>query len=114
MPKAGLWRQNCPHRAIRSQHFLLSILPEIDFMVVYKRSKDLGTVVLSVNATGEALCVDFFQRGDNSYGFEEYRRDVETNEGWFPIGFHSGRRFETLDQAKSDAKGSVAWLESEM
>lgn len=83
-------------------------------MVVYKRSKDLGTVVLSVNATGEALCVDFFQRGDNSYGFEEYRRDVETNEGWFPIGFHSGRRFETLDQAKSDAKGSVAWLESEM
>lgn len=83
-------------------------------MVVYRRFKNLGTVLLSINATGETLCVDFFQRPDSSYGFEEYRRDVETSEGWFPIGFHSGRRFETLDQAKSDAMGSVAWLESEM
>jgi hypothetical protein len=83
-------------------------------MTLYRRSKELGIVVLSINATGEALCVDFFQRTDSSYGFEEYRRDVETGEGWFPIGFHSARRFETLEQAKTDAKGSVAWLESEM
>lgn len=83
-------------------------------MVTHHRSKDLGIVLLSINATGEAICVDFFQRPDGSYGFEEYRRDVETGEGWFPIGFHSGRRFETLDQAKSDAMGSVAWLEAEL
>lgn len=83
-------------------------------MVTHRRSKDLGVVVLSINATGESLCVDFFQRADASFGFEEYRRDVETGEGWFPIGFHSANRFETLDQAKSDAMGRVAWLESEL
>ena len=83
-------------------------------MVVHRRSKELGTVILSVNATGEFLCVDFFKRADGSFGFEEYRRDVETGEGWFPIGFHSARQFETLDHAKSNAKGSVAWLENEI
>ncbi|MEP1206833.1 MAG: hypothetical protein ABJL64_02195 [Rhizobiaceae bacterium] len=83
-------------------------------MVLYRRSKDLGTVVQSINATGEYLCVDFFQRPDSSYGYEEYRRDAETGEGWFPIGFYSGNRFDTLEQAKSDAKGNVAWLESEL
>ena len=83
-------------------------------MTVYRRSKDLGTVVLSINASGESICVDFFKRDDASYGYEEYRRDVETAEGWFPIGFHSGNRFETLEQAKSDAMGRVAWLASEM
>ncbi len=82
-------------------------------MVMYRRSKDLGTVVLSLNATGEALCVDFFKTDDGSFGFEEYRRDAETAEGWFPIGFFSDLRFQTLDQAKSDAMGRVAWLEAE-
>ena len=72
----------------------------------------MGTVVLSVNATGDPLCVDFFQRPDSSFGYEEYRRDAETAEGWFPIGFYSGIRFETLEHAKSDAMGRVAWLDS--
>ena len=81
-------------------------------MVLHRRSKELGTVVLSVNASGDPLCVDFFQRPDSSFGYEEYRRDHETAEGWFPIGFYSGIRFETLEQAKSDAKGKVAWLDN--
>ena len=70
-------------------------------------------MVLSVNATGDSICVDFFQRPDSKFGYEEYRRDVETAEGWFPIAFHSNNRFETLEQAKSDAMGRVAWLENE-
>ena len=80
-------------------------------MVMYRRSKALGIVMHSTNAPDDWLCVDFFQRPDHSYGFEEYRRDCETAEGWFPIGFHSGKIFETLAAARQDAIDSVAWLE---
>ena len=83
-------------------------------MATHYRPKELGTVVLSVNCVGDPICVDFFQRPDNSFGFEEYRRDVESGEGWFPIGFHTSKRFETLAQAKSDAMGSVTWLKDEL
>ena len=82
-------------------------------MVMYRRSRDLGVVLHSTNATGDWMCVDFFQRFDDSFGYEEYRRDTESGEGWFPIGFHSGKIFETLAQAKLDAAESVAWLDTE-
>jgi hypothetical protein len=81
---------------------------------MYKRSKALGIVVHSINASDMHLCVDFFQRPDTAYGYEEYRQDFETGEGWFPIGFHSGKKFETLALAKLDAVDSVAWLEHEL
>ena len=79
-------------------------------MALYRRSAELGQVVESVNEYGGTICVDFFQRPDGSFGYEEYRRDVETAEGWFPIGFYSQRRFDTLAQARSDAMGKVVWL----
>lgn len=82
-------------------------------MSTYKRPKTLGTVLESINLDGDGLCVDFFKRPDSSYGFEEYRRDTETGEGWFPIGFYSDLRFETLDQARQQAIDCVIWLESE-
>ena len=83
-------------------------------MVMHRRPRELGQVVRSVNAFGEGLCVDFFRRPDGSFGFEEYRRDAESGEGWFPIGFYSERRFQTLAQAERDAMGYVAWLSDEM
>jgi len=79
-------------------------------MVTHYRSRDLGFVVESINADDDPLCVDFFQRPDKTYGYEEYRRDVETGEGWFPIGFHSSRVFEQLADAQRDAAQCVAWL----
>ncbi|MGI9366966.1 MAG: hypothetical protein ACR2O8_17415 [Rhizobiaceae bacterium] len=83
-------------------------------MSTYRRPKTLGTVVASINLDGDGLCVDFFQRPDFSYGFEEYRRDGETGEGWFPIGFYSDLRFETLEQARQKAIDCVTWLENEL
>ncbi|MFD0916771.1 hypothetical protein ACFQ14_10165 [Pseudahrensia aquimaris] len=79
-------------------------------MTMHRRSKELGTVVRSINEDGGALCVDLFQRSDGTFGYEEYRHDVETGEGWFPIGFYYETKFETLDAALEAAHASVKWL----
>jgi len=71
-------------------------------------------VMQSINMHGETVCVDFFRRDNGTFGFEEYRRDVETRQGWFPIGFYSGNVFATLDEARAAAKLKIAWLEEEM
>ena len=57
-----------------------------------------------------SLCVDIFQRKDNSYGFEEYRRDLESYEGWYKVGFFGENTFNTEEQAYKNACRSVAWL----
>ena len=42
-------------------------------------------VVRSINNSDQSLCIDIFKRNDNTFGFEEYRRDKETYEGWYKI-----------------------------
>ena len=44
----------------------------------------------------EDRCVDFFVRPNGTYGFEEYRRDREDDEGWKKMGQYSGTIFSTL------------------
>ena len=41
-------------------------------------------VIRSINNIDESLCVDIFQREDNTFGFDEFRREKETNEGGNP------------------------------
>ena len=72
------------------------------------RSKNL--VVKSINAAGEDRCVDLFRRPDGTFGFEEYRRDVEDQRGWFAIGFFAERTFDTDTAALAAAVAAVAWL----
>ena len=64
----------------------------------------------SINWHDEGRCVDIFERPDGSFGFEEFRRDLEDGRGWFPIGFHSARVFETPENAFDAALDSVPWL----
>ncbi|MEE9453803.1 MAG: hypothetical protein V3V13_05395 [Paracoccaceae bacterium] len=70
-----------------------------------------NTVIRSINLGGEMLCVDVFQRPDTSYGFDEFRRDIEDNRGWFSIGHHGDRVFETAEAALSAARNTVYWLD---
>ncbi|MEN0040742.1 MAG: hypothetical protein AAF764_05340 [Pseudomonadota bacterium] len=79
-------------------------------MTIHRRPKSLGTVVHSQNEMGGLHCVDIFRRADATFGFELYRRDPETGEGWFPIGFHSGRVFATRGEAERTAAADVAWF----
>lgn len=64
----------------------------------------------SLNSQDGALCVDLFLRPDGTYGFEEFRRDVEDGRGWFPIGFFSEKVFATEDDAWREAVNSIIWL----
>jgi hypothetical protein len=49
-------------------------------------------------------CVDLFERADGSFGFEEFRRDVEDRGTWTPVAYFSGRSFHTLEQAEAMAE----------
>jgi hypothetical protein len=62
---------------------------------------------------GGSLCVDVFRRGDGSHGFELYRCDTESQEGWFKTGSFSERRFESLDDANAAAGLEIEWFEEE-
>jgi hypothetical protein len=67
-------------------------------------------VLRSINNEDASRCVDVFRRPDGSIGFEEYRRDQEDNRGWFPIGGHAARVFESEGAALEAAKAEVVWL----
>ena len=72
------------------------------------RTKNL--VVKSINAAGEDRCVDLFRRPDGTFGFEEYRRDIEDQRGWFAIGFYGDQVFDTEAVALTAALAAVSWL----
>ena len=67
-------------------------------------------VCRSINNADKRLCVDVFQREDNTFGFEEYRRDSETNEGWYKVGFFGDNIFSSEEEAYKNACKSVVWL----
>jgi len=55
-------------------------------------------------------CVDLFQRPDGSFGFEEFRRDVEDAGAWTPVAYHSGAAYPSKDGALGAARIAVTWL----
>jgi hypothetical protein len=67
-------------------------------------------VLRSIETADAGRCVDVFVRPDGTFGFEEYRRDIEDGRGWYPIGFDAPGRYETADGALQDALAKVAWL----
>jgi hypothetical protein len=67
-------------------------------------------VLRSIETDDGGRCVDLFARPDGTFGFEEYRRDIEDGRGWFAIGFHASGVYETADGAWRDALSKVAWL----
>ena len=68
-------------------------------------------VTRSISSDEGLRCVDIFFREDNSFGFEEYRKDPEANEGWFKIGFFEKvTEFASEDDAFDEACKLVPWL----
>ena len=68
-------------------------------------------VLRSIETPDGGRCVDIFVRPDRSVEFEEYRRDVEDTQGWFPIGHHAERTYKSEEAAFEAAKAAVPWLE---
>ena len=69
-----------------------------------------STVFKSVENAAADRCVDFFRRPDGSYGFEEFRRDVEDRGAWTPIAYYSGAVYATEPSAFAAAQKEVSWL----
>jgi hypothetical protein len=67
-------------------------------------------VVASFDSPAGDHCVDVFVREDGTFGFEEYRRDVEDLKGWFPLRRYSHQVFATCDDALAQAQATVAWM----
>ena len=55
-------------------------------------------------------CVDLFRRPDGSFGFEEFRRDVEDAGLWTPVSYYSGAVHASGEAALAAAVKSVVWL----
>ena len=71
----------------------------------------VNKVMISIGSTDGIRCVDVFRHPDGSFGFQEFRRDVEDISGWFPVGARSSRKYPTKSLAMRAACKSVGWLE---
>ena len=67
-------------------------------------------VLRSIETDEGGRCVDIFVRPDGTFGFEEFRRDVEDCHGWFPIGYYGGGVYGSEDTTLEQALTTVAWL----
>ena len=67
-------------------------------------------VIRSINNSDQSLCVDIFKRNDNTFGFEEYRRDKESYEGWYKVKTYEYNIYLTEKEAFSNACKYVHWL----
>ena len=72
----------------------------------------INKVLRSIEIPDGGRCVDIFIRPDGTFGFEEFRRDVEDAKSWFPIGGHGDRSFTTAEDAFQHALAAVSWLDS--
>ncbi len=70
----------------------------------------VNKVARSINDGDGLRCVDIFVRPDGSFGFEEYRRDMEDPHGWRAVGGHDGAIFDTAETAFDAARKRVPWL----
>jgi len=68
------------------------------------------TVLTSIDNPEHDRCVDVFARPDGSFGFEEFRRDVEDRGAWTPVQYYAGAEYPTAAEALAVAERNVAWL----
>ena len=78
------------------------------------RRLDPSWVVMeSIENAQHDRCVDLFVRPDGSFGFEEFRRDVEDAGAWTPVSYFSGLRHVSKSEALAEAARRVAWFASQ-
>ena len=58
-------------------------------------------------------CVDLFERPDGSWGYEEFRRDVEDAGRWTAVHYYSGLSYASREEALAAASRCVGWLASD-
>lgn len=76
-----------------------------------KRIDKTWLVFTSIENPEHDRCVDLFSRPDGTFGFEEFRRDVEDQGEWTPVQYYSGSIYPTRQAATVAAIGVVSWLD---
>ena len=86
--------------------------PAQQILTGMSRRIDKSWVVLRSIENGEHdRCVDLFRRPDDSFGFDEFRRDAEDAGAWTPVAYYSGAAYSSMDDALSAAVKAVVWLD---
>ena len=67
-------------------------------------------VFASIENDEHDRCVDIFRRPDMTFGFEEFRRDVEDVGAWTPVQFFSGSVYPSSEEAYRTAELLMPWL----
>jgi hypothetical protein len=75
-----------------------------------KRIDKSWLVFSSIENREHDRCVDLFSRPDGSFGFEEFRRDVEDRGEWTPVQYYSGAIYASREAAIAAAVKVVPWL----
>jgi hypothetical protein len=75
-----------------------------------RRIEKSWTVFVSVENYEHDRCVDIFSRPDGSYGFEEFRRDIEDGGQWTPVQHYSAVAYASPTEALNTAERCVPWL----
>jgi hypothetical protein len=75
-----------------------------------KRIDKSWRVFASVENAEHDRCADFLLRPDGTFGFEEFRRDVEDAGEWTPMQYYSAVEFETAAAAYEAAERLIPWL----
>lgn len=76
-----------------------------------KRLDKSWPAFISIENSDHDRCVDLFSRPDGTYGYEEFRRDVEDRGEWTPVSYYSGSIYPSRKSTLEAAMQSVAWLE---
>jgi hypothetical protein len=77
---------------------------------VSRRIDKSWVVFDSIENSQHDRCVDLFQRPDGSFGFEEFRRDVEDAGAWTPVAYYSRAAYASNEAALEVAMTRVVWL----
>ena len=75
-----------------------------------QRTEKSWVVFDSIENAEHDRCVDLFRRPDGSFGFEEFRRDVEDAGAWTPVAYYSRAAYDSTEVTLAAALGAVAWL----
>ena len=68
------------------------------------------TVFRSIENEDHDRCVDLFERPDGTFGFEEFRRDVEDAGRWTPVQGYAALSYRDHMAALEAAIKAVLWL----
>jgi hypothetical protein len=67
-------------------------------------------VITSLHNDATDRCVDIFRRADGSFGYQEFRRDVEDQGAWFITHHNQDGIYLSYEEAIREARANVPWL----